>query len=61
MLPPLTWVKINCYINHKVVLVPILNDGPKWGLNHGPSVQQSPAPPSELSVIDSKMELQPSA
>ena len=25
---PFIWVKINCYINYKVALFPILNDGP---------------------------------
>ena len=27
-LPQLTWVTNNCHINRKVVLFPILNDGP---------------------------------
>ena len=33
-LPPLTWVTINHYINHKVVLFPILNDGHYWICSH---------------------------
>ena len=47
MLPPFTWVTMNHYINRKVVLFTILNDGPQWGLSHGPLDPQSPALPSE--------------
>ena len=52
MLPGLTWVTINSYINHEVVLFPILNDGPLRDLNRSPLDPQSPALPSELPAID---------
>ena len=54
-LPPFTWVNINCYINRKAVLFPILNYGRKRNLNCGPLDLQLPAMPSELSTIDKNL------
>ena len=51
-LTPFTWVTNNLYINPKVVLFPILNDGPWRDLNHRPLDPQTPALPSELLAID---------
>ena len=52
MLPPFAWVTINCYINRKVVIFPILNDAPEQVLNRGPLVPFSPALPSELTASE---------
>ena len=52
MLPPFTWVTINHYINHKVVLFPIFNDGPWLDMNRRPLDLHSLALPSKLLAID---------